>query len=262
MHAGVGGSFYLINPLSVAAVYPNGQDRTITMQTNASIETFVKDQIGKWKNKTQSQVPVITISSQPGSGGRVIARGLADRLLIDLFDRDIVKDIAESAHISRAVIETMEKDRLSGIKDFISSLVNDRYLWPGVYLDHLMKVVAAIASHGNAVIVGRGANYLIPLEDRVSLRVIAPFDTRVKNVAKTYGVTPGEAKRRVIHRENRRAAFIRQSFNADVANPDNYDLVINTSRGDIDAAVGAVVGLVVGCKEVGVGKVQAKPTKK
>ncbi|PIE66797.1 MAG: cytidylate kinase [Deltaproteobacteria bacterium] len=219
------------------------------MENKTSIETFIKDQIGKWKKQTPSQVPVITISSQPGSGGRVIARELAQRLLIDLFDRDIVKEIAESAHISRSVIETMEKERLSGIKDFISSLVNDRYLWPGVYLDHLMRVVAAIASHGNAVIVGRGANFLIPQEDRMSIRVIAPLDIRVQNVAKTFGVTRDEAKRRVIHRENRRAAFIRQSFNADVSKPDNYDLVINTDRGNIDAAVSAVIGMVVGCKD-------------
>jgi cytidylate kinase len=224
------------------------------METNAPIETFIKDQIEKWKSKTQSQVPVITISSQPGSGGRVVAQGLAKRLLIDLFDRDIVKEIAESAHISSAVIESMEKERLTGVKDFIASLVDDRYLWPGVYLDHLMKVVAAIASHGNAVIVGRGANFLIPAKDRMAIRVIAPFDVRVQNVAKKFRVTRDEARRRVIHRENRRTAFIRQSFNADAADPNNYDMVINTGRGDMDAAVGAVIGMVVGCKEVVVKK--------
>ena len=220
------------------------------MDKNSSIETFIRDQIEKWEKQTQTHIPVITISSEPGSGGRVIARGLAKQLGIDLFDRDIVKEIAESAHISGAVIETMEKDRLSGIKDFISSLVNDRYLWPGVYLDHLMKVVAAIASHGNAIIVGRGANFLIPLEDRLSVRVIAPLEVRVKHVAKEFGVTRDEAKRRVINRENRRSAFIRQSFNADVADPRNYDMVINTQKLDIDASMGAVIGMVVGSKDL------------
>jgi cytidylate kinase len=232
------------------------------MEKNPSIETFIKDQIEKWKKKTQTHLPVITISSEPGSGGRVIALGLAKRLSIDLFDRDIVKEIAESAHISGAVIETMEKDRLSGIKDFIASLVNDRYLWPGVYLDHLMKVVAAIASHGNAIIVGRGANFLIPPEDRLSIRVIAPIDNRVKNVAKEFGVTREEAKRRVINRENRRSTFIRQSFNADVADPRNYDLVINTQKLNIDAALGAVIGMVVGGKDVVVKKPAATKSKK
>ena len=232
------------------------------MEKNASIETFIKDQIEKWKKQTQTHIPVITISSEPGSGGRVIAQGLAKRLGIDLFDRDIVKEISESAHISGAVIETMEKDRLSGIKDFISSLVNDRYLWPGVYLDHLMKVVAAIASHGNAIIVGRGANFLIPPEDRLSVRVIAPLEVRVKNVAKEFGVTREEAKRRVINRENRRSTFIRQSFNADVADPRNYDLVVNTQKLDIDASLGAVIGMVVGSKDVLAKKPAATKAKK
>jgi cytidylate kinase len=220
------------------------------MESTPSIETFIKDQIDKWKNQTKLNMPVITISSQPGSGGRIIAQRLAERFDIDLFDRDIIKSIAESAHISGAVIETMEKERLSGVQDFISSLVSDRYLWPGVYLEHLMKVVCAIASHGNAVIVGRGANFLIPLEDRLSIRVAAPTDVRVENVAKAFGVPHEEAKRRVINRQNRRAAFIRQSFNADVDDPDNYDLVINTKKRDLDAAVGAVIGMVVGGKSV------------
>ena len=232
------------------------------MEKNSSIETFIKDQIEKWEKQTQTHIPVITISSEPGSGGRLIARGLANRLNIDLFDRDIVKEISESAHISGAVIETMEKDRLSGIKDFISSLVNDRYLWPGVYLDHLMKVVAAIASHGNAIIVGRGANFLIPAEDRLSVRVISPLEIRVKNVAKEFGVTREEAKRRVINRENRRSAFIRQSFNADVADPRNYDLVVNTQKLDIDASLGAVIGMVVGSKDLLARKPAATKAKK
>ena len=232
------------------------------MEKNSSIETFIKDQIEKWKKLTQTHVPVITISVEPGSGGRVIARGLAKRLNIDLFDRDLVKEISESARISGAVIETREKDRLSGIKDFISSLVNDRYLWPGVYLDHLMKVVAAIASHGNAIIVGRGANFLIPMEDRLSVRVIAPLEVRVKNVAKEFGVTREEAKRRVINRENRRSAFIRQSFNADVADPRNYDLVVNTQKLNIDASLGAVIGMVVGSKDLLAKTPAATKTKK
>lgn len=116
----------------------------------------------------------------------------------------------------------MEKHRMTGIQDFISSLVNDRYLWPGVYLDHLMKVIAAIASHGNAVIIGRGANFLIPQENRLSVRVIAPFDCRVKNVAKEFGVNEEEAKRRVI----------------------------NTQKLNQDAALGAVIGMLLGGKDI------------
>jgi cytidylate kinase len=220
------------------------------MKTDTSTETFIKGQIEKWEKQAPTQVPVITISSEPGSGGRILAQELSERLNIDLFDRNIVKEIAESAHISGAVIETIEKERFSGIEDFIASLVSDRYLWPGVYLEHLMKVVAAIASHGDAVIVGRGANFLIPLEDRLSIRVIAPIETRVKNVVKEFGVSRKEAKRRMVNRNNKRAAFIRQSFNADVADPCNYDLVINTQKFTVESVLGAVIGILVDDKEM------------
>ena len=63
------------------------------MEKNTSIETFIKDQIERWKTQTQTHIPVITVSSQPGSGGRVIAKGLAKRLCIDLFDREWIRQL-------------------------------------------------------------------------------------------------------------------------------------------------------------------------
>jgi cytidylate kinase len=221
-------------------------------QKGKSIEQFIREQVAKWKTQTKSHIPVITISAEPGSGGRVIAQQAAERLKLDLYDRDMVKTIAESAKISDAVIESIEKERLSGVQDFISSLVDDRYLWPGVYLQHLMRVVAVIAKHGNAIIVGRGVNFIIPAEERLAVRVVAPLDLRVMRVAEEHGVTLEDARRRVIHRQNRRAAFIKQSFNADVADPVHYDLVINTGKLSMDAAVGAIIGCIVGSKEAAV----------
>jgi cytidylate kinase len=77
-----------------------------------------------------------------------------------------------------------------------------------------------------------------------------PFDSRVNNVAKEFGVYEEEAKRRVINRENRRSAFIRQSFNADLADPLNYDMVINMQKLIQHAALVAVIGMVIGGKDI------------
>ena len=143
-----------------------------------SAEKFVKDQIKKWeklypgKGKIEeARIPVITISKAPGAGGNILAQQVAERLDLDLFNRDIIKEIAESAKISASVIETLEKERLSGVEDFISSLVNKQYLYPGLYLEHLMKVVCTIAEHGRAVIVGRGANFILDPKKRFSVRM-------------------------------------------------------------------------------------------
>jgi cytidylate kinase len=217
-----------------------------------TIQKFVKDQIKKWERhypakdkKEEAQIPVITVSKEPGAGGNILAQKIAERLDLDIFNRDIIKGIAESAKISASVIETLEKKRLSGVEDFISSLVNKHYLYPGLYLEHLMKVVCTIAEHGRAVIVGRGANFILPPEKRFSVRMVAPLDVRIQNIARRFGVSAEEAKRRVIRRESRRSAFIRQSFNADISDPIHYDLTITTGNLSIESAVEAVIGAVM-----------------
>jgi cytidylate kinase len=221
-------------------------------QKKKSIKQFVKQQIKKWERmyleedgKAEARIPVITVSSEPGSGGSIIAQEIAKRLDFDYFNRDMVEGIAESAEIRSTVIDSIEKERLSGIEDFIASLIKDQYLYPGIYLQHLLKVVGTIGKHGRAVIVGRGANFILPPEERFAVRVIAPLEIRVQNVARWHKVALETAKQRVIRRESKRRAFVRQSFNAKITDPHNYDLIINTGRMRIDAAVEAVIGSVM-----------------
>jgi cytidylate kinase len=63
-----------------------------------------------------------------------------------------------------------------------------------------------------------------------------------------FGTSLEQAKQRVIRRESRRRAFIRHSFNANVRDPLNYDLTINTGKLDTESAVEAVVGAIIGCQ--------------
>lgn len=222
------------------------------------VDQFVKEQIKRWEiahakedKKGAARIPVLTVSMEPGSGGSVLAGEAAKRLGFDYFHRDIVEGIAKSAKIRASVIDTLEKERLSGIQDFISSLIKEQYIYPGIYLEHLLKVISTIGKHGRAVIVGRGANYILPPDERFSIRVVAPLELRIQNVARSYGVTIEKAKQRVIRRESKRRAFVRQSFNADISDPKNYDLTINTARMSIEDGVNAVLGAVVGTPTIG-----------
>ena len=185
---------------------------------------------------------MITLSREPGSGGRIVAQRLSEQLGLDLFHGEIIQQMAESAQISARLLETLDEKGLSVLEDWISTLVNERHLWPDQYLKHLMKVIGTIGKHGRAVIVGRGANFLLPKEDQFRVRVIAPLEIRAQNVARNFGVSNEEAKRRVIRTESDRRAFVRKYFHADIANPANYDLVINTEMLSIDGAVKAVTG--------------------
>jgi cytidylate kinase len=221
-------------------------------EEKTSIKQFVGKQIKKWERmysqaegQAEPRLPSITVSMEPGSGGTILAQKIADRLEFDLFNREIVEAIAKSSEIRETVIETLEKDRLSGIEDFIASLVKDYYIHPDVYLEHLFKVISTIAEHGRAVIVGRGANFILPAHDIFAVRVIAPLEIRIRNVALRYNVAAEEAKRRVIQRESRRRAFIRHSFNAEISDPIHYNMVVNTGKMSMAAAEEAVIAAVM-----------------
>jgi cytidylate kinase len=213
-----------------------------------SIEQIVEEQVKRWRiipapeKKGDETISVITISREPGSGGNILAKRLSEQLGFDLFYQDFIHSMAESAHVSVRLLETLDEKGVSVLEEWIDSLVDKHHLWPDRYLQHLMKILGAIGKHGRAVIVGRGANFLLPPEKRLSVRVIAPLETRIKNVSQEYNVTVEEAKARVSKTESDRKAFIKKYFNGDIRDPLNYDLIINTGALSIDDSVNAVEG--------------------
>ncbi|CAB5079215.1 hypothetical protein D3OALGA1CA_2296 [Olavius algarvensis associated proteobacterium Delta 3] len=213
-----------------------------------SIEKIVEEQIRNWqimgKEETKKEPPVsvITISRDPGSGGNLVGKGLAWRMEFDLFHQEVLHEMAKSASVNSAVLETLDEKGISMVEDWIQSLVNARHLWPDRYLKHLMRIIGAIGKHGRAVIIGRGANFILPPEKTLRVRVVAPRKIRVRNVARDFHVSKEKAMLRVIRAESDRQAFIRKYFHADIADPVNYDLLINTEKLSIDQAVKIIHG--------------------
>lgn len=211
-----------------------------------TVTQIIEQQVHRWlianreKPEEISGISVVTVSGEPGSGGRIVASRLAEKLGIDIFHKEIINEIAKSADVSAKLLETLDEQGLSTLDDWISSLVFDRHLWPDEYMQHLMKVIGAIGGHGRAVIVGRGANFILPSDKRFAVRIVAPQPWRIENVARQFDISKQDAKRRVMRTESERRAFIRKYFNADVADPTNYDIVINTATLRVENAVNVI----------------------
>ena len=211
-----------------------------------TISRLIEEQVHRWQimkkeEATEEQgVSIVTISREPGSGGRIVASRLAEKLGIDIFHQEVIHELAKSADVSETLLETLDERGVSILEDWISSLVHERHLWPDRYMQHLMKVIGTIGKHGRAVVVGRGANFILPSDKRFAVRITAPQAWRIQNVAREFGLPSEEAKRRVMRTESDRRAFIRKYFNADIADPTNYDLVINTATLNLDDAVNVI----------------------
>jgi cytidylate kinase len=216
------------------------------VMTGKSLEKMVDEQIRKWeimhgeKKEKEEGISVITISREPGSGGLIVAKEIAEMLDSNLFHQEIIHEMVKSTKVSTMLLETLDEKAFSVLQDWISTMVNRSHLWPDQYLKHLMNVIGTIGKNGRAVVVGRGANFILPPEGRFRVRVVAPQEMRIQNVARDFGVAFDEAKRRVLRTESDRRAFVRKYFHEDITDPVNYDLVLNTGSLSVGAAVKSI----------------------
>ncbi|MCX6645400.1 MAG: cytidylate kinase-like family protein, partial [bacterium] len=121
------------------------------------------------------------------------------------------------------------------------SLFGESRPWPADYLKHLTRVIGTIGAFGNVIIVGRGANHVLPQEKAFKVRIIAPLEFRIKYFMDDSGYTRAEAEQYVVKTENDRKAFVRKFFNADVADPKHYDIIINTGGMSLEGATRAII---------------------
>src|SRR5262249_9729327 len=87
-------------------------------------------------------------------------------------------------------------------------------------------LVEEAARSGNAVIFGHGAQFILAQRPGVlHVRFAAPVPARVERVMRRAGVSRAEAERRVRAEDQRRAAYIRQFYQADWHAPDPFHLI-------------------------------------
>lgn len=221
------------------------------IQKGRSIEKIVEEQIHQWqmsrgaaKKEEPARPSVITISRQPGSRGNEIAADLAKAFGYDLFDREIIQQMAADTNISAKVLETLDEKGLNMLEDVIATIVEQRHLWPDQYMKHLMKIIGTIGRHGEAVIVGRGACFVIPPADNIRLRFIASLENRIKKVAEDLNVSAEEARRQIYNVEAQRRSFTRRYFYTNIDEPTLYDVIINTDYISDEQAISMIRTLV------------------
>jgi cytidylate kinase len=210
---------------------------------------FADTHIEKWKafkekvEKNDHHYPIITLCMEPGSGGSLVAETVARNLGFDFFHRKLLEVMSITAKVDQKVLQRLEKERLSGMEDVVSQMLSDHYLYPGIYLEYLEKVVGAISRRGSAVIVGRGANFILPQEERLSVLIVAPREFRIQRVSEQFEILPEDAEKRIANRQKKRAAFVKKTFQKDISDPVYYDLTINTGTMSIEEAARLVCGV-------------------
>lgn len=217
----------------------------------SGIHQIIDRQIRRWESEAQrrresaevypsrpvSIRPWITISRCFGSGGGEVAQRLSARLNYEIFDREIVDTLIRETAFRAAILESLDERDRSSLEIWIEGLLRGRLVDKEDYLRSLARVVGVIAMHGHAILVGRGANFILDSDRGIHVRIVAPLEQRVETIARIRSVSLDDARRLVQQVDEERAAFIRRHFHREIEDPLAYDLVVNSARLGVDTTV-------------------------
>jgi hypothetical protein len=198
-----------------------------------SAEHFITSQFKAWGEKEKEKpqappLPLITLSREHGAGGGSLARALGERLRLTVWDRELMAAVAERTGAEERFLASLDERRRGAIRDMIDGAILGGPYMKSEYLQALMSVVHTIASHGGAIIVGRGAHYILPAEDCFRVRLVRPLEERVAQVATAQNLPERDARARITRRDQERVEYLRQHFKRDGTDPADYDLVLNS----------------------------------
>ena len=211
----------------------------------SSIESIINRQLLQWEINRKKQLelditllseppPIITISRQKGSRGSYLASRLAQSLGYERLHREVIDMICKSSGYRKKIIESLDDSYRNDIELMVESLMAERSVDHYDYIRYLFKVVLSMSKLGGVVLVGRAGNFILGPRRGFHIRCIAPGQNRIDNLVKYGAFRLAEANQLITKSDKKRSEFVRKLFNADINDPQNYDLVINTANIDIE----------------------------
>ena len=199
------------------------------------LDRILEEQVKKWevskerrKGKDEAAPPVVTISRETGSIGNDLIQRLSRELGLDVIDSKIIHEVAKSVRMSEKIVSQLDEKTRNLLDNWILYLKTTRFLRADEYVRHLTKVVGAMGEQGGAIIIGRGSNLILPPEETLRVRFIAPLELRVRNMMKEAGMDEAAARNHILLKDAERRDSLKQNFKVEIEDPAYYDLVINT----------------------------------
>jgi len=186
---------------------------------------------------------IVTVEREFGCGAPAIAADLARSLGWKLWDQELTQEIAKVANVDCSEVERHEEKVDSRLYRIA------RVFWRGSYeratplseaqafdadcmLRMMQEIMERIAQEGNAVIVGRGAPYLLrERSDSFHVFMYAPRPEKIRRVM-AGGKSSKEAEELVDSIDRERMAYVKHYFDAEWPNRTLYHLMINTAIGN------------------------------
>jgi len=188
---------------------------------------------------------VITISRQYGSGGRFIAKKLAEKLGIPYYDNELITMAAKESGYAENIFEKAEQMSSHSFLYSVSMFGTAAGVYGLPLSDKVFLVQSDIikkcAEQGPCVIVGRCADYVLrEYPNVINFYLYSDLESKIDRFKKYYnedGKNDKEIKDEIIRRDKKRGAYYNYYTTQRWGEIENYHLSIHTDSVGIDGCV-------------------------
>ena len=179
--------------------------------------------------QAQRRAITIAISRESEAGGSEIAHELARRLHWPLYDRQRVEKITTDAQARQQLLEELGETLPNWVAECLNSIAPGGPRSDVDFALRLRELLFALYCRGNCIILGRGAAQVLPPEQTLRVRLIAPKFHRIRRATRRLAILE-EAARDVDEIDQQRVDFVGSYFHKNPADVHSYDLILDTSR--------------------------------
>ena len=187
---------------------------------------------------------VITINRELGSGGRTVGRKLADELVVDFYDKAVIKALEEKYRLAPEEIEGLKGRSHSVWAELKRAIIGSNNEAVAKFYQNTspvksypptsqemfeteQEILKALAEEESCVVAGRSGFYVFrdhPNHLNIFIQATMPF--RLERVMRKQNMTEEEARKTIEEVDKMRENYIKKYTKTSRYDTRNYDLVI------------------------------------
>ncbi len=177
---------------------------------------------------------IINVGRSFGSGGGYVGQAIASKLGIPFYDNELISKAAQESGYSPSIFEGGEKKRsIFSVSSFFASgrmsYLDNTYMNDDILFKVQSDVIRKIGEGGDAVIIGRCADYILRDLPCLNVFVTGPEEYRIERIVKNEGISEEDAEKLIRKKDRIRETYYNYYTMGSWGSASNYHLCVDSS---------------------------------
>lgn len=188
---------------------------------------------------------IITIGRSFGSAGGHVGHAIGQKLGIPFYDNELISKVAEEEGFSKSLFAKGEEKSLFSFSSFFASsrlgYMDGGYVNDNVMFGIQSEVIQRIAAKGDAIIIGRCADYILRELDCLNVFITAPEERRIQSLMKSEGISADKAEKLMRRKDRTRETYYNYYTFGAWGQASNYHLCLDSSILGIEGTADLII---------------------